>query len=110
MVEKELGGRNFGFDSLKSRLNHDMKEKGIVAQDFLPLPVARTTDASPHRRRLPRHEDAEGPLRRRRGGARHMEEADRGLYRQRAPPPPAAGSRKRGSSRRQSQATISPPC
>ena len=36
MVEKELGERNFGFDSLKSRLNHDMEEKGIVAQDCLP--------------------------------------------------------------------------
>ena len=31
MVEKELGERNFGFDSLKSRLNHDMEEKEIVA-------------------------------------------------------------------------------
>ena len=30
MVEKELGESNFGFDSLKSRLNHDMEEKGIV--------------------------------------------------------------------------------
>ena len=30
MVEKELGERNFGFDSLKSRLNHDMQEKGIL--------------------------------------------------------------------------------
>ena len=31
MVEKELGDRNVGFDSLKSRLNCDMEEKGIVA-------------------------------------------------------------------------------
>ena len=31
MVEKELGERNFGFDSLKSRLNRDMEKKGIVA-------------------------------------------------------------------------------
>ena len=30
MVEKELGERNFGFDSLKY-MNHDMVEKGIVA-------------------------------------------------------------------------------
>ena len=36
MKEKELGERNFGFDSLKSRLNHDMEEKGIVARDCLP--------------------------------------------------------------------------
>ena len=36
MVEKELEERNFGFDSLKFRLNHDMEEKGIVAQDCLP--------------------------------------------------------------------------
>ena len=36
MVEKELGERNFGFDSLKSRLNRDMEEKGIVARDVLP--------------------------------------------------------------------------
>ena len=31
MVEKELGERNFGFDSLKSRLKRYMEEKGIVA-------------------------------------------------------------------------------
>ena len=36
MVEKELGERIFGFDSLKY-LNHDMEEKGIVASDCLPL-------------------------------------------------------------------------
>ena len=35
MVEKELGERNFGFDSL-SRLNRDMEEKGIVARDCCP--------------------------------------------------------------------------
>jgi hypothetical protein len=34
MVEKELGERNFGFDSLKYP---DMEEKGIVASDCLPL-------------------------------------------------------------------------
>ena len=39
MKKKELGERNFGFDSLKSRQNHDMEEKGIVARDCLPLPV-----------------------------------------------------------------------
>ncbi|CAL8284456.1 unnamed protein product [Boreogadus saida] len=37
MVLKELGERNFGFDSLKSRMNRDMEEKGIVARDCLPL-------------------------------------------------------------------------
>ena len=36
MVEKELGERNLGFDSLKSRLNRDMEEKGIVAHDCFP--------------------------------------------------------------------------
>ena len=30
MVEKELGQRNFGFDSLKSILKQDIEEKGIV--------------------------------------------------------------------------------
>jgi hypothetical protein len=32
MAEKELGERNFGFDSLKY-MNLDMEEKGIVARD-----------------------------------------------------------------------------
>ena len=36
MDEKELGERNFGFDSLKPRLNRDTEEKGIVARDCLP--------------------------------------------------------------------------
>ncbi|CAL8376841.1 unnamed protein product [Boreogadus saida] len=42
-VENELGGRNFGFDSLKN-MNHDMEEKGIVGRECLlfeprfPLP------------------------------------------------------------------------
>ena len=36
MVAIELGERKFGFDSLKSRLNRDMEEKGIVARDYLP--------------------------------------------------------------------------
>ncbi|CAL8386129.1 unnamed protein product [Gadus morhua 'NCC'] len=36
MVEKDLGERNFGFDSLKYT-NHDMEEKGIVALECLPL-------------------------------------------------------------------------
>jgi hypothetical protein len=46
MVEKELGERIFGFDSLKY-LNHDMEEKGIVASDCLPLePRCRGTTAS----------------------------------------------------------------
>ncbi|CAL8349437.1 unnamed protein product [Boreogadus saida] len=36
MIEKELGGRNFGFDSLKY-MNHDMEEKAIVARDCIPL-------------------------------------------------------------------------
>ena len=33
-MQKELGEWNFGFDSLKSRLNRDMEEKGIVADVF----------------------------------------------------------------------------
>jgi hypothetical protein len=37
MVEKELGERNFGFDSLHSLKFSDMEEKGIVASDCLPL-------------------------------------------------------------------------
>ena len=45
MVEKELGERNFGFDSLKY-MNRDMEEKGIVACDCLP---------PEHRCPLPRH-------------------------------------------------------
>ena len=36
MFEKELGERNFGFDSLKY-MNHDMEEKGIVARKYLLL-------------------------------------------------------------------------
>ena len=36
MVEKELGERNFGFDSLKY-MNQDMEQKGIVARECLPL-------------------------------------------------------------------------
>ena len=36
MVEKELGERNFGFDSLKY-MNHDIEEKRIVACDCLWL-------------------------------------------------------------------------
>ena len=35
-VENELGGRNFGFDSLKN-MNHDIEEKGIVGGECLPL-------------------------------------------------------------------------
>ncbi|CAL8387511.1 unnamed protein product [Boreogadus saida] len=35
MVEKELGERNFGFDSLKYE-NCNMEGKGIVARDCLP--------------------------------------------------------------------------
>ncbi|CAL8310396.1 unnamed protein product [Boreogadus saida] len=36
MVENELGERNFGFDSLKY-MNHDMEEKGIVGLECLLL-------------------------------------------------------------------------
>ena len=39
-VENELGGRNFGFDSLK-HMNHDMEEKGIVGGECLPLEPRR---------------------------------------------------------------------
>ncbi|CAL8250921.1 unnamed protein product [Boreogadus saida] len=53
MVEKELGERNFGFDSLKY-MNRDMEEKGIVACDCLPpepcCPLPRH-----HHREAPRH-------------------------------------------------------
>ena len=43
LVEKELGERNSGFDSLKSRLDHDMEEKRIVAvcglaEECVPIP------------------------------------------------------------------------
>jgi hypothetical protein len=31
LVEKDMGERNFGFDSLKSRLKRYMEEEGIVA-------------------------------------------------------------------------------
>ena len=44
MKEKELGERNFGFDSLKSKLNRDMEEKGLLPGLSLvvaPLPAAR---------------------------------------------------------------------
>ena len=60
-VENELGGRNFGFDSLKN-MNYDMEEKGIVARDCLPLeprfPLPRdhrrgTTAEGPPPRRCP---------------------------------------------------------
>ena len=33
MVKKELGERNFGFDSLKSRLKRDMEEKAMFSVD-----------------------------------------------------------------------------
>ena len=36
IVEKELGERNFGFDSLEY-MNHDMEEKGMVARECLTL-------------------------------------------------------------------------
>ena len=39
MVEKELGERNFGFDSLKY-MNCDMEGKRIVARDCLLPPAA----------------------------------------------------------------------
>ena len=54
MVEKELGERNFGFDSLKY-MNHDMEEKGIVARECLPLEPRFTLPAAeaPPPRALP---------------------------------------------------------
>ena len=72
MKEKELGERNIGFDSLKSRLNRDMQEEGIIARDCLPT-ARRSLSRDLHResvtgRRLPR----DG---RRRGGDRDTEEA-----------------------------------
>ncbi|CAL8339393.1 unnamed protein product [Boreogadus saida] len=49
MAEKELGERNFCFDSLKY-MNCDMEEKGIVARDHLPPePTARCREAPPPR-------------------------------------------------------------
>ena len=55
-----MGERNFGFDLLKSRLNRDMQEEGIVVWDCLPLPIAEVPPPRAHnRRRLPRHEAAE---------------------------------------------------
>ena len=71
-----MGERNFGFDSLKSRLNRTMEEKGFVGRDRLPLPAAQ---APPPR-------------------AHDMEEA--------AEAPPRADCGQRGSSGRQSRATI----
>ena len=38
-VENELGGRNFGFDSLKN-MNHDMEEKGMLAANVSRLSPA----------------------------------------------------------------------
>ena len=43
MFEKELGERNFGFDSLKY-MNCDMEEKGIVVRG----PLLRATTAAKH--------------------------------------------------------------
>ena len=48
MVEKELGGRNFGFDSLKY-MNRDKEEKGILSRDCLP-PEPRLPAATRHHR------------------------------------------------------------
>ena len=39
MGEKELGERNFGFDSLKCKLKRDMEEKRIVAALVIHKPV-----------------------------------------------------------------------
>ena len=51
---EELGKRNFGFDSLKSRLNRDMEEKGTVRPELscwtpgVELPDGhRSSDGSP---------------------------------------------------------------
>ena len=56
MVEKELGERNFGFDSLKY-MNQDMEVKGIVASDCLPLeprfPLPVAEGPAPRRCPLP---------------------------------------------------------
>ena len=40
--------RNFGFDSLKYRLKHDMEEKGIVVVCGLPDGLLRRRRRSPH--------------------------------------------------------------
>ena len=47
MVEKELGERNFGFDSLKSRLNLYMEKKGIVAVCGIAVSSLWVHDISP---------------------------------------------------------------
>ena len=88
MVEKELGERNFGFDSLKY-MNHDMEEKEIVASDCLPLEPRFPLPA------------AEGPPPRR----CPLQEA---VVPKRYPLPKrwSLGSEKRGSSGNQSWATI----
>ena len=56
MVEKELGERNFGFDSLKY-MTHDMEEIGIVARYFLQLrlrfPLPAVEGPPPRRCPLP---------------------------------------------------------
>jgi hypothetical protein len=44
MVEKALGERNFGFDSLKSRLNRKMEAKGIVELEAAPPPEESAYD------------------------------------------------------------------
>ena len=48
MLEKELGERNFGYDSLKSRLKRDMEEKGIVAVCGRPEELLRRCRRSLH--------------------------------------------------------------
>ena len=64
MVEKELEQRNFGFDSLKSRLNRDMEEEGIVARrqyigsGLHRHPGGQAAVEPVTWRRLPRHEAA----------------------------------------------------
>ena len=44
MVEKELGGRNFAFDSL-NYMKCEMEEKGVVARDG-PSKVQQETQCS----------------------------------------------------------------
>ena len=50
MVAKELGERNFGFDSLKY-MNRDMEEKGIVAGQRLGTSASCSAEAVVPRQR-----------------------------------------------------------
>ena len=52
LVEKELGERNFGFDSLKC-MSQDMEKKGIFARDCPRFPLPAAEGPPPRRCPLP---------------------------------------------------------